>query len=269
MAKGKGKIFFISLVVAVAALFTAAEALAQCPEGQRSCVTPDGWTIKLLDGYPQQSPGRCPKDAEWEYRYQVCGPGTACNASGLVRVNLAIPDCCPEKIALKKASGCIESLYTFPVGAGDPLTKFEKGDQFVYAARLPYWGRIEERSFCANTASLAGTSVCLDRRLNPTLGCCKILGPACTTNEPLKANVSITQGPVEFSIVYSQGKSSGVECEGCSIEELTLNQLVLYVAGEAKGKVTWLPFDTPIQSTASPECTYVRLQTGAVKRVCK
>jgi hypothetical protein len=112
----------------------------------------------------------------------------------------------------------------------------------------------------------------LDRKLNPTLGCCKILGPACTTSEPLKANVSITQGPVQFNIIFnSLGKSNDVTCveDGCQVETFSLDELVLYVAGESVGTVTWLPYDTPIQSTASPECTYVRLQTGAVKRVCR
>ena len=112
-------------------------------------------------------------------------PGTGsetCKATGLVRANLAIPDCSSDldKIELTKALGCNELLYTFPVGQGDPITKFERGDKIDYAVRLPYWlSRIHERSFCASTGQLNETSVCLDVLLKPSLSCCKIPGPAC------------------------------------------------------------------------------------------
>lgn len=274
MSKRKIRVSLKTVVIAVIAIFAFAEitaAQADCPLTTRSCST-NGWTIELLENYPKMTTN-CP-EGYYEYRYQVCKQGTSgdnCNAAGLARVNLAIPDCCPDEIVLTKASGCGEPLLTFPVGVGDPITKFERGDQFVYAVRLPFWGpRVNERSFCANTASLDETSICLDRRLRPSLDCCKIKGPACPTNNDPLAEVSIKQGPVEFSIQYSGGKSVDVLCPDCTeIKTLTLNDLVLYVEGKEVGTVTWLPYDTPIQSTASPECTYTRLRNGTVKVTCR
>jgi hypothetical protein len=126
-------------------------------------------------------------------------------------MNLAVPDCCPQekKIILTKASGCNEPLMNFAIGAGDPITKFERGDQFVYAARLPFWGpRVEERSFCANTGSLSPTSVCLDRMLQPTLDCCKIQGPSCV-QEISSFTVSYVFGPDKWVFVKT---NPSVDC---------------------------------------------------------
>jgi hypothetical protein len=144
-------------------------------------------------------------------------------------MNLAVPDCCPQekKIILTKASGCNEPLLKYAVGAGDPITKFERGDQFVYAARLPFWGpRVEERSFCANTGNLGPTSVCLDRMFNPTLDCCKIQGPSCV-QEISSFTVSYVFGPDKWVFVKT---NPSIDCYdkvyGCGREDTDENCIV-------------------------------------------
>ena len=212
MPQKKRAMLLFAVLVAIAAVAAPSAATAM-DNTQRSCVTSDGWTVKLSDGYPLQGTSRCPGLGNWEYRYQVCKPGPAggtCKATGLLRANLAVPDCssAEDKIELTKAPGCNELLYTFPVGAGDPITKFEMGDQFAYAARLPFWmSRIEERSFCANTGQLNETSVCLDLLLKPTLRCCKILGPAC--GEITSEVLSFVFGPQKWLFVRT---SPSVKC---------------------------------------------------------
>ena len=199
------KMLLFAVLVAIAAsiLPFAAKAQGEGFAADRFCET-NGWTITLLGGYPMEATDRCPGAGNWEYRYEVCMPGTngeTCKAIGLARVNLAIPDCRPGKVELTKAIGCKEPLLTFPVGNGDTITKFERGDQFVYAARLPYWGpRIHERSFCANTETLDETSMCLDRWFKPTLDCCKILGPACPGGVSIDTT-SNTFGPDKWVFV--------------------------------------------------------------------
>ena len=180
MPQKKRAMLVFAVLVAIAAV-----AVPSAAKAQQSCVTSAGWTVTLEDNYPCESSPNCPGEGNWEYRYQVCKPGTGgstCKATGLLRTDLAIPDCSlgENEIELTKANGCTELLYTFPVGAGDPINKFELGDQFAYAARLPYWmSKTHERSFCANTGLLKETSICLDILLRPGLSCCKIAGPAC------------------------------------------------------------------------------------------
>ena len=202
MPKKIHAMFLFAVMIAIVVIATPALVAAteeECPVAGKSCETPHGWTVTLLDDYPILDTNRCP--GTWDYRYEVCKPGTGgntgvpCRAPGLARVNLAVPDCCPDKVELTKAKGCLEPLRTFPVGVGDPVTKFERGDQFVFAARLPFWRpRVHERSFCANTGSLEETSICLDRRYQPKLDCCKIRGPACTP-DVIVGRQSFTFGP--------------------------------------------------------------------------
>ena len=57
MHQKKRAMLVFAVLVAIGAVATPSAATA---EPQRYCVTPDGWTVKLHDLYPQQSTDRCP-----------------------------------------------------------------------------------------------------------------------------------------------------------------------------------------------------------------
>ena len=169
-----------AVVIAIFVLFTAAEVMAQdeqCPKTEGFCETPKGWTITLVDG-PGSDPKCSGKDL---YTYEVCKPKTGpgitkqCNSKGFNHFNLAIPDCCPNEIELTQEGN--HTLHIYAVGAGDPTTKFERGDQFVYVAKFTNAQKDHKWSLCANTNKLAETSVCL--KVKNELECCKILAPGC------------------------------------------------------------------------------------------
>jgi len=91
-------------------------------------------------------------------------------------------------------------------------------------------------------------------------------------NQPLAGGTTITQSGYTFNILYdANGQSYDVECPpggSCSVNTVNIEDLRLYVDGDPIATVTWLPYDTPLQSAASPGCTYVRTRSGAVKQIC-
>jgi hypothetical protein len=181
MPKRISATLIFAVVIATFVLFMAAEIMAQdeqCPKTEKWCETFKKWTIMLVDGPKKDS--RC--EVGYLYTYQVCKPGTGpgnskpCNSKGFNHFNLAIPDCCPNEIQLTKEGN--HELKIYNVGAGDPTTKFERGDQFVYVAKFTNAQPQDHRwSLCANTARLSETSVCL--KVKNKLECCKILAPGC------------------------------------------------------------------------------------------
>jgi len=265
-------LLFIAMVTFIA-VFAVTEVMAQtCPEPSESCSTPDGWTISLVDG--PRSDGLC-SEGSYLYTYQVCMPGTGgdgqpgCDTKGLGHVNMALPDCCPNKIDLGQVGQ--DTLQEYPVGDGDPTTYFERGDQFVKVAKFTLNKADALWSFCAGTDVTDSTSVCL--KVKNELTCCKILAPACLPppNQPNFSAQTFTQSGYTFRILYdSAGRSYDVEClEGsCTVESVNIKNIKLYLKDEPIATVTWLPYDTPVQSAASPGCTYVRTRSGAVKQIC-
>jgi hypothetical protein len=127
--------FIFTVVLAMVALFAATDVTAQdCTITNGGCETLKGLTITLVGNAPQKNTSNCPGVDNWECIYEVCKPGTGgpgerpSDSKGFNHFNLAIPDCCPDKIILIPPVISDENLRVYSVGAGDPTTKFERGD---------------------------------------------------------------------------------------------------------------------------------------------
>ena len=86
--------------------------------------------------------------------------------------------------------------------------------------------------------------------------------------EPFQA-VPLTQifktDTVEFSLKFDEnGNSNDVEaCDGCVVTDIDLNKITL----DGRPIVSF-DYDKPWGGSFSPGCTYVRLRTGVVKKIC-
>jgi hypothetical protein len=99
----------------------------------------------------------------------------------------------------------------------------------------------------------------------PSLPCAAAIEPG----QPVTKSESFATPWVTFDILFdADGKSFDVvpTCGGCSV--VTVSNLGDLRFGDTAGTVTWFPYDTPVSASASPDCTYVRTRSGAVKKIC-
>jgi len=206
----------------------------------------------------------------YEYKFTIEGPSNQdYTTKGLDHIYWFKPDCCYENDQILMFQGDPEHTC-FYVGEGEPTMKFGQGNFQASTCKFTANTSDTEWPFKASTNKTGEISVCL--KVKNALECCAIRGPVCGDgSEPRLGETYIEQGGnLNYSILYNEaGDSKDVDCPTCTYKTtLQMEELFLYIGNAPEGRVTWMPFDTPITTHDSPGCVYVRTRSGAVKKVC-
>jgi hypothetical protein len=278
MPKRIHKTLLFMAIIAIIALFATNEVMAQDCSPPEICETNSGWTIDHIDGPTAVDHDNNAATPDlYQHTYAICQPGTgavgepACDPSGLNHFLIAIPVCCPDDIVIDTAPG-FATPVCYPVAEGDPTLNWLLGYSQAFVCKLLPQPN-GEWAFVTNTPAVGETSVALKsgQGKKAVSDYCSIIGPACfVESEPRSGGRSIQQSGIDYSLLFNTaGNSFDVDCPDCTRKyTLQMENLLLYIEGLAVGHVSWMPYDTPITSHASPDCIYVRTRSGGVKKVC-
>jgi len=182
MLKKTLQAFMLTMLIAFMTLFTAAHVMAQ--EGctvPLSCTTENGWTVELMEGYPNQIGADL-----YDWKYSVKNENL--NTKGLNHINFSLPVCCPDPIPILYSE---PAVHQWPPGIPDDTTGFGKGILEIFVLK---WSLNDPQDndwhFHTNTEKISKGTVGL--KVGKKLEVCEIAVPGCADPAPELAQAAVT-----------------------------------------------------------------------------
>lgn len=172
----------LTMLIAGMTVFTITHVMAQ--EGctvPRSCTTENGWTVELMEGYPDQIGADL-----YDWKYSVKNEDL--NTKGLNHINFSLPACCPDPIPILYSE---PAVHQWPPGIPDDTTGFGKGILQIFVLK---WSLNDPQDtdwhFHTNTEKISKGTVGL--KVGKKLEVCEIAVPGCPDPAPELAQAAVT-----------------------------------------------------------------------------